>query len=303
MAESKKYYYMRVKENFFDSDEMLLLESMPDGYLYSNILLKLYCRSLKNEGRLMLNEKIPFNTTMLARVTRHSIGVIEKAMQIFQDLGLIEVLDNGAIYMLEIQQFIGQSSSEGDRIKAYRQKIESEKIPQLQQCTDSVQNPYICTPKIELELELNLDLKKETNKNKKEHVVFDLSEYSEQVKESFLAFIEMRKEKKEPLTERGFTLIKNKLKEFAKNDKEMKMILDDSYIGGWKSVYPLNKKQIDSLKQITEEQKPVYKFSKPWEPPIDPDAPPRRSMHGVTQEERERIFTEATNGKFLRTTE
>ena len=35
MADNKKYYYMRLKENFFDSSEISLLESMPDGYLYS----------------------------------------------------------------------------------------------------------------------------------------------------------------------------------------------------------------------------------------------------------------------------
>ncbi|EMW5712290.1 TPA: phage replisome organizer N-terminal domain-containing protein, partial [Enterococcus faecium] len=52
MADNKRYYYLKLKENFFDSDEMVLLESMPDGYIYSNILLKLYLRSLKHEGKL-----------------------------------------------------------------------------------------------------------------------------------------------------------------------------------------------------------------------------------------------------------
>ena len=47
MADNKKYYYLKLKENFFDSDEMVLLESMPDGYLYSNILLKMYLKSKK----------------------------------------------------------------------------------------------------------------------------------------------------------------------------------------------------------------------------------------------------------------
>ena len=50
MADNKKYYYLKLKDNFFDSDEMIVLESMPDGYIYSNILLKLYLRSLKYEG-------------------------------------------------------------------------------------------------------------------------------------------------------------------------------------------------------------------------------------------------------------
>ena len=127
MSDNKKYYYLKLKENFFESDEIIILESMPDGHLYSNILLKLYLRSLKNDGRLMFNERIPFNSTMLAQVTRHSVGNVEKAVKLFQDLGLIDVMDNGAIYMMDIQNFIGESSTEADRIRAYRAKIADEK--------------------------------------------------------------------------------------------------------------------------------------------------------------------------------
>ena len=68
MADNKKYYYLKLKDNFFDSDEMIILESMPDGYIYSNILLKLYLRSLKYQGRLMFNDKIPFNSTIVVGV-------------------------------------------------------------------------------------------------------------------------------------------------------------------------------------------------------------------------------------------
>ena len=53
MADNRKYYYLKLKEDFFDTDEMKILESMKDGYLYSNILLKLYLKSLSNSGRLM----------------------------------------------------------------------------------------------------------------------------------------------------------------------------------------------------------------------------------------------------------
>ena len=120
MADNKKYYYLKLKENFFESDEAIILESMPDGYLYSNILLKLYLRSLKNDGLLIFNNLIPYNTQMLATITRHQIGTIEKAIQIFQQLKLIEFLDNGAFYMSNIQNFVGKSSTEGDRKRAER---------------------------------------------------------------------------------------------------------------------------------------------------------------------------------------
>ena len=127
MSDNKKYYYLRLKDNFFDSDELKILESMKDGYLYSNILLKLYLRSLKNDGKLVFNDRIPYSADMLSRITGHQVGTIKQALTIFKDLGLIDVLDNGAIYMLDIQNFIGKGSSEADRKREYRQRIEDER--------------------------------------------------------------------------------------------------------------------------------------------------------------------------------
>ena len=164
MADNKKYYYMRLKENFFDSDEMIILENMDngDGIIYSNILLKLYLRSLKYEGRLMFNERIPFNPQMLSTIVRHPVGVVEKSLKAFVDLGLVEVMDNGAIYMLDIQNFIGKTTTEADRIKAYRSKINKEKGLVSNDTQKLVQMYDKSTP--ELELELEIDIEKEIDK-------------------------------------------------------------------------------------------------------------------------------------------
>ncbi|EME8228526.1 phage replisome organizer N-terminal domain-containing protein [Enterococcus faecium] len=166
MSDNKRYYYLKLKENFFDSDEMVLLESMPDGYIYSNILLKLYLRSLKHEGKLMFNDRIPFNSTMLATITRHSVGVVEKAVQIFRDLQLIDVLDNGAIYMSDIQSFIGKSSTEADRKREYRKKIEEAKRNLITGGQVSDKCPDKTTPEIEIEIEKDIDIDKEEKKGK-----------------------------------------------------------------------------------------------------------------------------------------
>ena len=82
MADNKKYYYLKVKDNFYDSEEMILLQNMPDGYLYSDILMKLYLRSLKNGGKLMFKDVIPYTPSALAQVVRHQVGTVEKALQI-----------------------------------------------------------------------------------------------------------------------------------------------------------------------------------------------------------------------------
>ena len=155
MADNKKYYYMRLKENFFDSDEMIILENMDngDGIIYSNILLKLYLRSLKYEGRLMFNDRIPFNPQMLSIIVRHPVGVVEKALKAFIDLGLVEIMDNGAIYMLDIQNFIGKTTTEADRKKKYRARIAQEKGNVLGSGQMSRQTSDKRTPETEIELE------------------------------------------------------------------------------------------------------------------------------------------------------
>ncbi len=130
MADNKKYYYLKLKENFFDSEEMIILQNMENGYIYSDILLKLYLRSLKNEGRLMFKKLIPYTPSALAQVVRHSEETVEKALEIFQQLELVEILDNGAIYMLDIQNFIGSSSTEADRRREYDRRIKKERESQ-----------------------------------------------------------------------------------------------------------------------------------------------------------------------------
>ena len=158
MSDRRNYYYLKLRDNFFDSDSMILMENMKDGYLYSNILLKLYLKSLKDGGRLMLNGHIPYNSQMIASITRHQVGTVEKALQVFEELGLVEVLDSGAIYMLDIQNFIGESSSEADRMRAYRKRIDTEK--QAGHMSNICNNicPDKCAPEIEIEKEIDIEI-------------------------------------------------------------------------------------------------------------------------------------------------
>ena len=127
MSDNRKYYYLKLKENYFDEDAIVLLESMQDGILYSNILLKLYLKSLKNGGKLQLDENIPYTAQMIATITRQQVGTVERALQIFMKLGLVEPLQNGALYMSNIELLIGQSSTEGERKRRARLALQEQK--------------------------------------------------------------------------------------------------------------------------------------------------------------------------------
>ena len=160
MSDNRKYYYLKLKENYFDDDSIVLLESMQDGVLYSNILLKLYLKSLKHGGRLQLDEDIPYTAQMIATITRQQIGTVERALQIFLKLGLVEVLDSGTFYMSNIELLIGQSSTEAERKRAAR--LQNKALSALR--TSGGHLSDIRPPEIEIELEKEIEIKREIEK-------------------------------------------------------------------------------------------------------------------------------------------
>lgn len=156
MSENKKYFYLKLKDSFFSSEEMLMLESVPDGLIYQNIYLRLCLLSLKKEGALTFKDMIPYDIQMLSTVLHIDLAKMKLAVELFERLGLVTKTDNETLYMTDIQTLIGQSSTEAERIAKYRKRIaDSNNGTQALadgECTKSVQMLQSCTPEIEIEL-------------------------------------------------------------------------------------------------------------------------------------------------------
>lgn len=193
MSDNKKYYYLKLKDNFFDSEEIIILQNMQDGYLYSDILFKMYLRSLKNEGLLMFNNLIPYDANILSQIVRHSVGVVEKAIRIFKQLGLIDIMDNGAIYMLHIQNYIGQSSTEADRQRAYQERIKTSREVVIIPCKESNMKT---TPELEIELERKKEKELKLKKEQQEsfNIFWDLYNLKVNKSKSFKEWIKIKEE-------------------------------------------------------------------------------------------------------------
>ena len=82
MSENRKYYYMKLKENFFTDAKMVILESMQDGLLYSNLLLKMYLKSFKNNAKHIINEQLPHTPKTNATITLQQIDTVQLAIKV-----------------------------------------------------------------------------------------------------------------------------------------------------------------------------------------------------------------------------
>ena len=114
----------------------------------------------------MFNDRIPFNSEMLSKITRHPVAVVEKAVSIFKEMNLIDVLDNGAIFMLDIESFIGKSNTEADRKRDYRRRIEKEKQKLLSgHLSGQMSDEHPPELELEIEKEIEIDIEKDLEKN------------------------------------------------------------------------------------------------------------------------------------------
>ena len=164
MAENKKYYWLKLKRDFFKRHDVRIIEEMPNGKDYVLFYLKLLLESIDHEGELRFSETIPYNEQMLSVVTNTNIDIVRAALSIFTELKMIEVYDDMTIYMNEVQKLIGSETAAAERMRKSRKK---QKV--LAECN----NVQKCYTEIEKETEIHKDLE---NREEICSVIFDLVE-------------------------------------------------------------------------------------------------------------------------------
>ena len=161
----RKFYWLQLKEDFFDEDAISWIEEQENGEKYSLYYLKMCLQSLKTKGILIRqvgNMLVPYDRNKLAEITRTDPDTVTIAMKLLEQIGLIKILDNGEIYLTQIQNLIGAKS-----IGAF--KKEQQRLLSTKKEADNC--PPLCPPEIDIELEreieLDLDLldKDENEKN------------------------------------------------------------------------------------------------------------------------------------------
>lgn len=165
---NKKYYWLKLDVTFYDREEIQLIESMPNGYKYINFYMKLLLKSANSEGRLMFKDVIPYTDEMLATITRMDIDAVRSAIKIFLELGLMQRLDDGALFMLETEKMVGCETEWARKKREYREK---KKIEILEDKSKTKKD--IVRQEIEIDKDIEIDKEKdiEIEREKKNHLL------------------------------------------------------------------------------------------------------------------------------------
>lgn len=92
--------WISITTDIFNDEKMCAIESLPDGLSIEIVWFKILCLAgtCNEHGFLMITKEIPYTDEMLAKNFRMDIGIIKRALEIFQKMGMIEIVDD--IYMV-----------------------------------------------------------------------------------------------------------------------------------------------------------------------------------------------------------
>ena len=167
MAETKKFYWLKLKRDFFKRHDIRIIEEMPNGKEYVLFYIKLLVESIDHEGSLRFSEMIPYNEQMLSVVTNTDVDIVKSAIDVFTSFGLMSIYEDKTIYMEEVDKLIGSAvdNDAANRQRRCRERKKQEALPDvtpsvtgaLQNVTKSVTEDNE-RKRIEIQKDIDIDL-------------------------------------------------------------------------------------------------------------------------------------------------
>lgn len=167
MSDNKRYYWLKLNENFFEEDTIAWLEEQENGKDYVIFYLKLCLKSLQDDGKLIRYvgaRLMPYDVKALSKLTNTPIDTVAVAMKTFNEIGLIEKLETGEIFLTQIDEMIGSETEVAKRVRKHRAK---QVVVENQGLLQSNIEVTKSNTEIELELDKELDKDKEIKEESK----------------------------------------------------------------------------------------------------------------------------------------
>ena len=127
--DKKRYFWLKLKKDFFQQHKMKVLKALPNGRLYALIYMELLAESTSHNGKLRFSEMLPYDSVTLAAVIDEDKDNLEKAIEVLNQLELLEILSDKTIYLSDIETMIGSESGQTIRKNLAKSVKITEQLP------------------------------------------------------------------------------------------------------------------------------------------------------------------------------
>ena len=126
MAENKKFYWIKLKTDFFNQETIDFLMSQPNGCQYVVLYQMLCLKTANNGGTLATNIGemiVPYDVNKIVRDTKYfDFDTVTIALGLFKQLGLIYEGNENILKISNFDSMVGFESQWAEKKRAYREK-------------------------------------------------------------------------------------------------------------------------------------------------------------------------------------
>ncbi len=214
MSDNKRYYWLKLKANFFEEKTTKFLRKLPDGDKLVITYLKMQLKSLTTAGVLQYDRLLPSCEEELALILDEDINIVKFTIKALLQCNAIEILDDNSIYLIAMKDLIGNESTSAERVRRFR---ENQKL--ALQCNTNVQK---CNTELEIEKELEKELEK----------------FSAKLKQKIKEWLKYKSERNEGYKSTGLKNLLLEIKERSKelSEDDIEYVINLSMSNGWKGI-------------------------------------------------------------------
>lgn len=169
----KKYYWIKLKTDFFDQDTIDFLMGQENGSKYVVIYQMLMLKTAQQGGVLATKANellIPYDVKKIVRDTKYfDFDTVTIALELFKKLGLVYEEENHILRLTGAKQIVGSEWSSAERVREYREK------KALQCNTNVTKSNAQCNTDIDIDIDKDIDINKDINKDIKNKIIYLLS--------------------------------------------------------------------------------------------------------------------------------
>ena len=166
MAENRRYYWLKLKEDFFTDKRIKRLRRISGGDTYTIIYLKLLLLSLKNSGKLYYDGvETDFIKELALTIDETEDDVMVTVNYLVAQNLMETIVENDEYFLTEIPNLIGSETASTRRSRKSRAYRENQKVLQCN-TNATLGNLLQQNCNTEIEEEIDIELEKEGERKK-----------------------------------------------------------------------------------------------------------------------------------------
>ena len=165
---AKKYYWLKLKDNFFNQKEVKKLRRIAGGDTYTIIYLKMQLLSIKKDGIIEFEGTEKDLAEQLSYEIDEDLNNIQVTLSFLKVNNLIEEISENNFLLTKVPDCIGKEGASAERVRRHRERkalLEKEKEQKMLQCNGEVTNSNNAVIKSNTEIEKDKEKEIEKDNN------------------------------------------------------------------------------------------------------------------------------------------